>query len=1256
MATDGGTDSGSHSMDKSITLPPDEIFRNLENAKRFAIDIGGSLTKLAYYSTVQHKVAKVRSFDHTAKTSIQNEADGEPLYEISVQEEITARLHFIKFENRYIETCLDFIKDHLVNTETKVIKATGGGAYKFKDLIEKKLKLKVDKEDEMTCLIKGCNFVLKNIPHEAFVYAKHADPEFRFQNTHPDIFPYLLVNIGSGVSIVKVESEDKFERIGGSSIGGGTFWGLGALLTKTKRFDELLQLASKGQHTSVDMLVKDIYGGASLSLGLPGYLIASSFGKSATTDKEFSKEDMAKSLLHMISNDIGQLACLYARLHNLTRVYFGGFFIRGHPVTMHTITYSINFFSKSKVQALFLRHEGYLGAIGAFLKGAEEDNPNQYSWGENYAGSSGLMSVSPDLNPMQRARSGTFDMLEMDRLERQLVNLPLLQDPSSYIPDTVDLTEDALAREYWLYCFEEALDGVVKRAVASQKDQPEATERAEKFRQKYRHKLQTLRHQPFAYGSLTVRSLLDTREHCLNEFNFPDPYSKIKQKENDMALKYYQKVVESLEELSWEQKQFALVRGLLAGNVFDWGAKAVSDILETDPQFGFEQAKQQLQGMQTSGVTNHASLSGNAMDESRFGGSQENGTCLTALCQRLSIANTMFKHKGAHQYTWYQDTLGQRSMIDLVVVSSDLQLHVLDTQVKRGAELSTDHHLVVSWIRLRRRMPDRLGRPKRIVRVCWERLADPSVRGVFNSHLRESFIQIPREVGDIESEWTMFSSSIVDAAIRSCGHKVSGAGCGGNPRTQWWTLEVRDAVKLKKESYRAWLARGTPEAAEAYQQAKRTAARVVSEAKTRIWEEFGEAIEKDYWTASGKFWQTVRHLRREEPVAEDSEVDSFITQAEVTEVVQQLLGGKALGVDEICLEYLKSLDVVGLSWLTRLCNIAWWSGTVPLDWATGVVVPLFKKGDRRVCSNYRGITLLSLPGKVYSRVLERRVRPFSRTLDAGGAIRFSSWSWNTGPGLYPPQGARGLDLQHALGRFAAECEVPGMRVSTSKSEAMVLDREKVACTLQVGGEFLPQVEEYLGVLFTSEGRMDQRPWLVDAYNQWIERLKGPPHKCALFFVDNSGVDIILGVFPFVRELLIRGTEVVLASNSSPALNDVTNSELQIVTERIAAMDPVIQAGVKEDRLTLVQSGSSSPCLDLSRLDKVLATVVRERGTDLVIIEGMGRAIHTNYYAMLNCESLKLAVIKNSWLAERLGGKIFSVVFKYEVPSKTQGQH
>ncbi|KAI3360921.1 hypothetical protein L3Q82_013117, partial [Scortum barcoo] len=67
------------------------------------------------------------------------------------------------------------------------------------------------------------------------------------------------------------------------------------------------------------------------------------------------------------------------------------------------------------------------------------------------------------------------------------------------------------------------------------------------------------------------------------------------------------------------------------------------------------------------------------------------------------------------------------------------------------------------------------------------------------------------------------------------------------------------------------------------------------------------------------------------------------------------------------------------------------------------------------------------------------------------------------------------DLQHVLERFAAECEAAGMRISTSKSEAMVLDRKRVVCPLRVSGEVLPQVEEfkYLGVLFTSEGKMER---------------------------------------------------------------------------------------------------------------------------------------------------------------------------------------
>ena len=42
---------------------------------------------------------------------------------------------------------------------------------------------------------------------------------------------------------------------------------------------------------------------------------------------------------------------------------------------------------------------------------------------------------------------------------------------------------------------------------------------------------------------------------------------------------------------------------------------------------------------------------------------------------------------------------------------------------------------------------------------------------------------------------------------------------------------------------------------------------------------------------------------------------------------------------------------------------------------------------------------------------------------------------------------------------------------------------------------------------------------------FVSSSQGPPHKLAVIFVDNSGVDIILGMFPFIRELLSRGTKV-----------------------------------------------------------------------------------------------------------------------------------
>ena len=74
----------------------------------------------------------------------------------------------------------------------------------FCGLLSSRFYFRVDKEDEIECLISGCNFLLKNILDEAFVYQRHGNPDYHFQGVDQDMFPYLLVNIGSGVSLVKV--------------------------------------------------------------------------------------------------------------------------------------------------------------------------------------------------------------------------------------------------------------------------------------------------------------------------------------------------------------------------------------------------------------------------------------------------------------------------------------------------------------------------------------------------------------------------------------------------------------------------------------------------------------------------------------------------------------------------------------------------------------------------------------------------------------------------------------------------------------------------------------------------------------------------------------------------------------------------------------------------------------------------------------------------------------------------------------------
>ncbi|ODV62125.1 pantothenate kinase, partial [Ascoidea rubescens DSM 1968] len=405
---------------KDIVLP-----NQLNKINHIAVDIGGSLAKIVYYN---HKKKTIKFY--------KIESSLIPSFFFFLKKLISSLENDVSFESNYninnsqnISNPNQQFKNNSIN-----IAATGGGAVKFEKLIShnkshnKSPYLRAF--DEMECLIVGLNFLINNIPDEIFIYDESLKDisdydlkRIRFIKFHEllssksslslnspldssidsssslhSIYPYLLVNIGSGVSMIKVTGPKSFERIGGSSIGGGTLWGLLSLLTNAKSYDDMLHMALNGDNAGVDMLVGDIYGTDYNKIGLKSTTIASTFGKvfkkitgqvnggydnndESVFDSEFDskeslsfnrlsqfkQEDISRSLLYAISNNIGQISYLHAEKHNLKKIFFAGSFIRNHIITIRTLSYAINFWSNGNKRAYFLRHESYLGSLGAFL-------------------------------------------------------------------------------------------------------------------------------------------------------------------------------------------------------------------------------------------------------------------------------------------------------------------------------------------------------------------------------------------------------------------------------------------------------------------------------------------------------------------------------------------------------------------------------------------------------------------------------------------------------------------------------------------------------------------------------------------------------------------------------------------------------------------------------------------------------------------------------------------------------------------------
>ena len=83
----------------------------------------------------------------------------------------------------------------------------------------------------------------------------------------------------------------------------------------------------------------------------------------------------------------------------------------------------------------------------------------------------------------------------------------------------------------------------------------------------------------------------------------------------------------------------------------------------------------------------------------------ENGRRLLQFCNEynLWISNTWFPHKRIHKYTWECRGRGLRSLIDYFLVGKEARKQVMDVKAVRGAEIGSDHYLVLMKIKLKAR-------------------------------------------------------------------------------------------------------------------------------------------------------------------------------------------------------------------------------------------------------------------------------------------------------------------------------------------------------------------------------------------------------------------------------------------------------------------------------------------------------------------------------------------------------------------------
>nr|XP_032527792.1 craniofacial development protein 2-like [Danaus plexippus plexippus] len=157
-----------------------------------------------------------------------------------------------------------------------------------------------------------------------------------------------------------------------------------------------------------------------------------------------------------------------------------------------------------------------------------------------------------------------------------------------------------------------------------------------------------------------------------------------------------------------------------------------------------------------------------------LGGRNDNGERFLEFCQDndLTIGGTLFIHGDHHKYTWNSPDGVTKNQIDHLAISAKWRSSLLDVRNRRGADIDSDHHLLVAKVRLK----VAVARPTNTTTKVGKRfeinkLQDPVVGEAFRVSLRNRFSALEADHSSVNAEWNYIKMAYTETSSVVLGYK-----------------------------------------------------------------------------------------------------------------------------------------------------------------------------------------------------------------------------------------------------------------------------------------------------------------------------------------------------------------------------------------------------------------------------------------------------------------------------------------------------